>query len=302
MIGDENRRTYRYLSSVRFVRVGLLAGIALMLLLATAAVAQAILDNQAVVEMVAAGLPDEIIIAKIRGSKTNFDLSTPALSKLTQEKVSTAVVKAMLEPVPSSGTAGTGSLTTVANSPSNPDDPLAPHDPGIYLLAVGRDGVKKMVLIERAGSGHEKTANVLGHAFSYGIAKAKIKAELPGARAAVRSPQEKPEFYMYFPPTGNLGSAESISSPSQFSLISFEVKKDHRETAVEKVGFANASAGTDEKRTFRFDSEKIRPYAYRITPDASLKPGEYAFMAGTAMGGAASSGAVVIFDFGVDLK
>jgi hypothetical protein len=157
-------------------------------------------------------------------------------------------------------------------------------------------------LIDRAGSGHEKTANVWGHAFSYGIAKAKIKAELPGQRATARSNTPKPEFYMYFPPTGNLGAADTISSPSQFSLISLEVKKDHRETAVEKVGFASASAGTDEKRTFKFTSEKIRLYAYKISLDGSLKEGEYAFIAGTSMGGTASSGSVVIFDFGVDVN
>jgi hypothetical protein len=261
-------------------------------------VAQEVLDDQAVMDMVAAGLPDEVIIAKIRSSKTNLDLSTPALANLTRAKVSSAVMKAMIELRPSD------SAPTAAPAPApavtDPDDPMAPHDPGIYLAVVNRDGVRKMVLIERAGAGHEKTANIWGHAYSLGIAKAKIKAELPGQRAVTRSPIAKPEFYMYFPPTGNLGAADSISSPSQFVLISLEVKKDHRETAVEKVGFANASAGTDEKRTFKFNTEKIRPYAYKIVPDASLKTGEYAFIAGTAMGGTASSGSVVIFDFGVD--
>jgi len=273
--------------------------VVVVLLFVGVAIGQEVLTNDSVVEMVTAGLPDEIIIAKINSSKTSFDLSTPALAKLTQAKVSSAVMKAMIEPKASDPAAP---LATAVPAPTNPDDPMAAHDPGIYLMKVTRDGGKEMVQLERAGSGHEKTANTWGHAFSYGIAKAKVKAELPGRQAATRSKQEKPDFYMYFPPTGNLGAADTISSPGQFSLLSLEVKKDHRETAVAKIGFGSASAGTDEKRIFKFDADKIRAYAYRVTPSASLKEGEYAFVAAPSMGGTASGGAIVIFDFGVDLK
>ena len=270
-----------------------------VLLVVGVAIGQEILTNDSVVEMVTAGLPEEIIIAKINSSKTSFDLSTPALAKLTQTKVSSAIMKAMIAPKASDP--GTPVATAVP-VPVNPDDPMAPHDPGIYLMTVTRDGGKTMAQIERAGSSHEKTANTWGHAFSYGISKAKLKAELPGRQAAARSNQEKPEFYMYFPPTGNLGAADTITSPSQFSLLSLEVKKDHRETAVMKIGFGTASAGTDEKRTLKFDVDKIRAYAYKATPSAGLKEGEYAFVAASSMGGTASGGAIVIFDFGVDLK
>jgi hypothetical protein len=41
---------------------------------------------------------------------------------------------------------------------------------------------------------------------------------------------------MYFPPTGNIGDERSISSPAQFSLLSLDDRKDHRETAIAKVG------------------------------------------------------------------
>src|ERR1039457_6915275 len=61
------------------------------LLLIGVVVGQEILTNDSVIEMVTAGLPDEIIIAKITSSKTSFDLSTPALAKLTQSNVSTAI-------------------------------------------------------------------------------------------------------------------------------------------------------------------------------------------------------------------
>lgn len=46
------------------------------------------LTNQRIIEMAAARLPEEIIIAKIQTSKTNFDLSTPALVGLNNGGVS----------------------------------------------------------------------------------------------------------------------------------------------------------------------------------------------------------------------
>ncbi len=55
-----------------------------------------VLTNSSVVEMVTAKLPEDVIIAKIQVSPTNFDVSTPALAELNQKGVSPAIVKAML--------------------------------------------------------------------------------------------------------------------------------------------------------------------------------------------------------------
>jgi len=262
----------------------------------------AALTKDQVIQMTKAGLSEDVILAKVNAQAAPMNLSTDDLIALKTAGVSDNVVKAMIAPR-ASAPAPAPAAAPAAAAAEIPDEnnPLSPHDPGIYLYTTVRDGSRKMILIERAGAGREKTANVWGHAFSYGIAKAKIKAELPGPHAAVRSTDSKPEFYMYFPATGNLGSAETISSPGQFSLLLLEEKKDHRETAVAKVGFASASAGTDEKKVKKFNSEKIKPYAYRVTPDASLEAGEYAFVAATGMAGTAAA-SVVLYDFGVDLK
>jgi hypothetical protein len=105
---------------------------------------------------------------------------------------------------------------------------------------------------------------------------------------------------MYFPPTGNLGAADTISSPTQFTLLLLEDHKDHRETTVAKAGLGSASAGNDEKKTIVFTTQKMRSYAYKVTPGSNLKPGEYAFIAATGSAGAAGASSVVVFDFGVD--
>lgn len=262
---------------------------------------EAALTKDSIIQMVKAGLPEDVIVSKIRSQTTPPTISTDDLIALKAAGVGDGVIRALVSPAPAAAPAPTNAPAPAA--PPDPNDPMAPHDPGIYLMVHPREGGTKMVLIDRAGSGHEKTANVWGHAFSYGISKAKVKAEIPGPHAPVRSTEPTPTFYMYFPPTGNLGAADTISSPSQFSLLLLEDKKDHRETAVFKVGFASASAGTDEKKTFKFNTDKIRAYAYKVTPSGSLKGGEYAFIAttGTAAG-AGGGGSVVIFDFGVDLQ
>ena len=202
------------------------------------------------------------------------------------------------------GTAPAPTAGVPAAAPAPPpvdlNDPSAPHDPGVYLMVDTHDGKGKMILIERAGSGRQKTANVWGAAFSYGISKMKIKAEIPGPRASVRTDDKSPVFYMYFPPTGNLGAADTISSPTQFALLSLEDKKDHRETTVAKAGLGSASTGNDDKRTIQFTSSKMRPYAYRVSTVGSLKAGEYAFIASTGSASAAGAGSVVVFDFGID--
>jgi hypothetical protein len=260
------------------------------------------LSKDSIIQMSKAGLPDDVIVSKIRAEASPPDFSTDDLIALKAAGVSDAVIRALVSPgaKPDSASAAASSNSV----PPDPNDPLAAHDPGIYLMTTAREGGKKMVLLERAGTGREKTAHVLKAVMTDGIAKAQVRAEVPGPRSAVRA-DVKPEFYMYFPPTGNLGQVDSISSPSQFSLLRLEKKKNHRETTVAKQGLGRASAGLDEKKTIKFTAEKFRAYAYKVRPNDDLKAGEYAFIASTGisatgMGGTASGGAVAIYDFGVD--
>jgi hypothetical protein len=63
---------------------------------APAASGAAVLQNQDIIKMVKAGLDDAIIMAKIAGSKCQFDTSTDALIQLKQSGVSGAVLKAVV--------------------------------------------------------------------------------------------------------------------------------------------------------------------------------------------------------------
>jgi len=258
------------------------------------------LTRDTIIQMVKAGLPEDVIVSKIRSEPNPPRWSADDLIALKSAGAGDGVLRALVSPGPTADPPAAGSAVRAASA--DPDDPTAPHDPGVYIMITAREGGrKKMVLIDRAGSGRVKTAGVIGHAVTFGVVKGKAKTEIPGFRAVVRTREARPEFYMYFPPSGNLGATDTISSPSQFSLLQLEPKKDHRETTIFKVGFGSASAGNDEKKTRRFNAEKIRPYVYKVLPDASLQTGEYAFIAATGMSGSNAAADVVIFDFGVDV-
>jgi hypothetical protein len=278
--------------------------------------AQQALNNDAVIKLVKAGLSDDLIIATVNAQSGAYDVSTDGLVSLKASGVSDKVVAAILTKVsaPAAPPAAVPPPATAPAMPPDPDDPAAKHDFGVYLMTTTHEGKPKMVFIERAGEAGTKTANVAAFAFTYGIAKAKLKAEIPGARAATRSMEARPVFYFYFPDMNGLGSfggSDMITSPNQFSLLGLEAKKDHRETQIARVGFASAQTGSDEKKQIPFSSERIKSGVYKLTMKESLKPGEYAFIMATrgasapigAWGGGGGSGtSVVIYDFGVDLQ
>lgn len=255
-------------------------------------VAQQSLNNDAVVKLVKAGLSEDLIVSTINAQPGTYDTSTDGLIALKGAGVSDKVVSAIVAKAAGSVPAVTAPTPPVPVA-QDPDDPMGPHEPGVYLMTTTQEGKRKMVFIDRVGAGREKLHR--------GFVSASRKAEIPGPHATTRTTNANPVFYMYFPSTSNIGDERSISSPTQFSLLSLEDKKDHRETAVAKGAlFGGFSYGNDAKKTSLFHSERIRPYAYKVTVSANLSAGEYAFIATTTMAGSAQGATVVIYDFGVD--
>src|SRR6266852_15202 len=89
------------------------------------------MSNQDVIEMVSLGLSDDVVIDKIHSATTaDFDTSIDALKALKAAKVSDAVIRAMINPHPAPVNAAQGPAAAVN---SNPNDPDALHDAGIYM-------------------------------------------------------------------------------------------------------------------------------------------------------------------------
>jgi len=245
--------------------------------------AQQSLNNDAVIKLVKGGLSDDLIISTINAQAGNYDTSPDALIALKAAGVSDNVVAAIVQ--------------KAATAPPDPDDPAAAHDAGIYVYNEKATD-HKMTMLEPTLYDQEKVQGVAATIFTMGLAVGKIKtiSSVRNAHANVRVTDPNAVFYFYFERlNAGLSDASGLfggtSTPNEYSLLRLNVKQDSREV-VTSSGF---SGGTDRKANVPFTYTKLQSGIYKVTPNAPLKPGEYAFVlpAGTV-------GASHVFDFGVN--
>jgi hypothetical protein len=264
------------------------------------------LSNADVVELSSIGLGDEAVIAKIKTSSNQFQLTTDDMIALKKAGVSGAVIAAMLEA--SSGAAVSANAQMSGDSP----DPLVPHPSGIYLLASWAEPPKMQVL-DPTTSNQTKTGGFFGYAMTGGLASMSFKTVIPNSAARVKSTVTRPTFYFYFDQANRSLSKDgqnaiwqsgTVTSPNEFSLVRFDVKKNSREAKVGKFNIGGAKAGVMDKDRIAFSYETVVPGVFKVTPDADLPAGEYGFLYSSTTGGGvgmAGMGATTskIFDFSI---
>lgn len=277
-----------------------------------------------VIKLSQAGLSDQLIIAKIRQHNRPLDLSADELVALKRSKVSDSVIAALMDPtgapVPTNSTSITVSnpLVPTANPSGattgisgDPNDPLVPHDSGIYVFETDHAGRPKMVMLERTAYEGAKTGGMFTSALTYGIAKAKSKAIIPGRAASIRVGDPEPVFYFYFDEkAAGLGgnsyfNAMNISNPNQFALVHLTVQKNSRQAEIGEFSMWGATSGNNQKDMVLFKSERIKPGLYKVTVAGPMKAGEYCFMtapmtSSSYAGIAGTTSAANLFDFGLD--
>jgi hypothetical protein len=286
-----------------FTGLSLLAAVVALTAGICAAQATRKLTNHDIAELASLGLSDDVIVDKIHASgATDFDTSVDGLKALKAAKVSDTVIRAMINPHPAT-LGNAGSAPDQKTAKSDPNDPNSLHEPGIYMYANTREGLK-LAMLEPTVYSQGKTSGVFKAVMTYGIAKAKYKAVVQGPNANIRSSDGKMTFYFYFEETnGGLSRASfgGTTTPNEFTLLKFEQQKESRETVVASANAFGASSGTDEKANIHFSSTKLRPGVYKVTPNSPLQPGEYCFLSSAGIGtnGAGSAGANRLFDFEV---
>ncbi len=267
---------------------------------AASAFAQEVMKNSDVISLVKAGLSNSIVIDKIRGSKTDFDLSTDALILLKQSGVSDDVVGAMLA-------AKSGANTTSGNAPTSvatdPNDPKSPHDYGLYFYEE-KDGNRKMTQMMATVSQQNRTGGMWTSSLTYGIGKVKIKTNLPGTTAKMQLGSPRPVFYFYLDnKTGGLNTASGIpATPSEFALVRFNVRSDNREVTIGKANAFGAKGGLSDEYVVEFNAEDLGNGVFRVTPKVDLKNGEYAFyLLNSGNSNASTAVGSKFFDFGIKI-
>ena len=257
-----------------------------------------LLTNEQVLTLVKAELPSSIIVNKIRASKTNFDTSTEELIRLQRARVPAEIITAMVDA--SSNTSAMTSRTGAGDaSKTDPNDPMATHEAGIYLYQE-KNGQKKMIQLEPSVSKQTKSGGFFASAMTYGIAKIKFKSALAGGNASLQVDSARPVFYFYFEVknSGLSSSSYYATNPNEFVLVKFNTKSNSREVTVSQANAFGAESGAMDKSSRAFNYEKIAPGVYKVTPQVDLEEGEYGFYNATSGG---PSGGAKIFDFGVRL-
>ena len=270
-----------------------------------------VLTNEAVITMTKAGLGDAVIVAKIRSSKTAFDLSVDEMIRLKKEGVADEVLNAMIEAAAPAGPTASSSGTPLGRSgPASASSgggaalPPTPPESGIYY-AEGLGQEVSLVLLEPNVYTQSKETGVWKQAVTYGIAKVRYKAVLPGASARLRIETRRPIFYFYFdvPNAGlsNSGTAWGLAtSANEFILAKLDRKKATRELSVGEDGqYTGRRYGVSEKATQPFDYEKLAPGVYRVTPKEDLADGEYCFLYAGSVAASGAQGGPRLFDFSV---
>jgi hypothetical protein len=270
--------------------------------------AQQALNNDGVINLVRAGLSDDLIISTIGASAGNYDTSANGLIAMkkagaSDRVISTIVLKGLSSASP---TAASASAPGAASAAGNPDDPTAPHEAGIYIYSESAPPGSKMTMLEPSVYSEGKTGGYLAASMTYGIAKIKRKAVIRGAHSNARAADSQPVFYFYFEQRGaGLSQASTpfggTSTPNEYTLLKFDIKGDTRETVVGTSNAFGTSGGTEDRAVTGFTYSKLRPGAYKVVLNGTLQPGEYGFISanGTAgMGLYGGSGASRVFDFG----
>lgn len=288
---------------------GIWAGVCLAMAVLPAAAGAETLTNEGIVALVQAGLGDEAVIAKIKASSAQYQLATNDLIALKKAGVSGPVIAAMID-------AGSQGITSAkATMSADSPDPMVPHPSGIYMLMDWQQPAR-MAKIDPTTSNQSKTGGLLGYAFTGGIASMSIKAVIPNVSARNAAARARPTFYFYFdeaqrglsrgdgPNPWMAGPAATITSPNEFSLVRFDVKKDRRETRIGSLNLAGAKSGVMDKDRIAFDYEQVAPGVFRVSPGAELEPGEYGFLYSVSAGGgpgiwSSGTGSARIFDFAI---
>lgn len=267
-----------------------------------------ILTNANVTAMTKAGLGTQVIIAKIRSSKTDFDVSADALIALKNAGVEEDIIAVMLnsanEP-PAPGTRRRIALNRAQPAPHGASwYPSQPSESGIYYLQEeGSEG--KLTLIEPNVYTQSKETGLWKQALTYGVAKVRYKAVLTGAHARVTLDNRRPTFYFYFDiPNAGLSTSGTAWGPAtsanEFVLAVMDVKKQSRELSVgEYGGLTGHNYGVDAKSSREFDYERIQPGVYKVTPKHDLADGEYCFLYGGAVATSGTGAGPKLFDFAV---
>jgi hypothetical protein len=179
-------------------------------------------------------------------------------------------------------------------------DATASQGPGLYLARPAKDGHDALVKL-RATMPQMKEKGLAKAMLTGGLSKPSMLATLDGAQSPLRVATASPSFYFDLTSANGGGGIEdamrmiggdgpppNARNASEFVLVRFDTRGGNRELKVPTGPHARP------KDSVGFAVERVGDWKFRVSPQAPLSPGEYAFYwGGNGFGG-------MLWDFGVD--
>lgn len=286
------------------------------------AVTPAGLTNQDIIKLVQAKIPDDIIVSKIKTSKTRFDTSVDGMIALHNAGVSDRIVALMVNPAADAASPATAAappppspsqpapvklqpgftpsnaaraaaptvaVTAQKTQPRQADPSQAPQNYGVYvqengeLKPLGR--VQSKVQLSKFRTLAKSWVPFM---------REKIDINIPGAHSTSRYEILRPNFYAYFPPSRDV---------SKFKLLQAKItgqKYDQRTIANASILFSTEQNQDEVLCDIGPTSVKD---LYRISPREDLPSGEFGFVEGNTGSKSTSNIEIIdVYDFGIDRK
>jgi hypothetical protein len=279
--------------------------------------APAPMSNQDVIRLVKAKVSEDLIAAKIRQSKTRFDVSVDGLVALKEAGVSDNVIAVMMNPTapaaPPAVPAGAAASSSPATKPANPASNASKEVVATETKAVKGSPAARPVVVNSAPANYgvyiwsDGELKPLGRVQTkvqiskfrsllkgIPLVRQKVDINVPGAHSTSRYDLVRPTFFAFFPISRDV---------SKFKLLQCKItgqKFDQRTLANASILFSTEQ-NQDEVPC------DIGPTAvkdlYRISPREDISSGEFGFVEGNTGSKSTSNIEILdVYDFAIDRK
>jgi len=294
--------------------------------------APAAMTNQDVIRLAKAKIADDVIISKIKQSKTKFDTSVDAMVALKEAGVNDGVIAVMMDspaaPAPAVSSSGVSSphpslaagVVAVPPAPPSPKSASpasnagrpaaatptsvaapakgAPPRPVEISIAPHNYGVYVWSGGELKPLGRIQTKVQISKfrslLKSIPFVRQKIDINIPGAHSSSRFDDVRPTFFAFFPPSRDV---------SKFKLLQCKItgqRYDQRTLANASILFSTEQ--NQDEVTVDVGPTSVKDL-YRIFPREDIPSGEFGFVEGNTGSKSTSNIEILdVYDFAVDRK
>jgi hypothetical protein len=246
----------------------ILAAILALLAISPLIFAQEVMNNDAVIKLLKAGLSEDLIVATIEASPGKYDTSDNALTALRNAGARSKVISAVLMKSALGPPPAPAPPISLYDAPSKASEPVWKMPAGVDGVGVyfqGRDKSWKPVLAETVT---KKAGGAIKSVATEGKIKGDVNAIVMGSSSPLTL--TLPATFLFRTPEGG--------SVGEYLLLRFHAHDKKREFGLEKGGEFHRSS-SQARDTVDFSSKQLGPNVFEITLGRELGAGEYGFLA-----------------------